>query len=150
MSENQLQQLLRMVDVPMLVPSSLEALKRAAKDRKSLLDEAQVAAQAATQGGAELPLQSQLENLDTLISSLQGIKRKLQDVSQAEREEAGRVKARLDHLQGLTESKDNMIVWNKQRMDTLLVDYLNRHVTPCGTPHHAMWHMHGSPGRMLA
>uniref|UniRef100_A0A7S0WRW8 Macrophage erythroblast attacher n=1 Tax=Chlamydomonas leiostraca TaxID=1034604 RepID=A0A7S0WRW8_9CHLO len=126
MAENQLQQLLRMIDGPVLIPSTLEALKRAAKDRKSLLDDAQQAAQAAVQGGAEQPLEGQLDSLDNLISSLQGIKRKLEDVSKTEREEAARVKARLEHLQQLTVPKDNMIVWNKQRMDRMLVDYLNR------------------------
>ena len=167
-----------------------EALRRAAKDRKSLLDEAQEAATSlATKGKSAT---EQVESLSNLLSRLQGIKRKLTDVSKAEKEEASRCKSRLEHLQArlgmcvyscvrdyacvctkgiwlvqwlglieetdnkrsgqhlprlnkplpwklallkwghlnrlqvLSEPRENMIAWNNQRMDRILVDHLQR------------------------
>lgn len=94
-----------------------EALKRAAKDRKSLLDEAQEAL-AASSGTAE--------SLDALLEKLHSLKRKLAEVSRAEREEAGRCRHRLEHLRVLAEPRGDMIAWNKQRLDRLLVDFCHR------------------------
>ncbi len=103
-----------------------ESLKRAAKDRKSLLDEAQQQAQealsqAAAQGGG-----GAAEKLTSLLSSLQSAKQRLEEVSRQERDEARRCKARLAHLQQLSEPRTSMVAWNAQRLDRLLADYLQR------------------------
>lgn len=113
-----------------------EALRKAARERKALLESAQGAVAAAldpsaVQGGEQgggHSAQGQAEKLDLLQWTLQGMKRKLGEVSDAEKAEAGRCKARLDHLQVLTQPRPSAVAWNKQRLDKLLVDHLNRYV----------------------
>jgi len=105
-----------------------EALKKAAKERKSVLDEVQQAISNALGSSPSPSAQCQADRLDALGQSLQGIKRKLGDVSRAESAEAGRCKARLEHLQDLTSPKPSAVAWNKQRLDRLLVDHLNRYL----------------------
>ena len=103
-----------------------EALKRAAKERKALIDEV---GEALSQLG---PLPScstseQLVGLDQIVEKLQGVKRKLADVSRQEKDEAQRCKARLEHISTLgSPGKEGAILWSKQRLDRILVDYLLR------------------------
>eukprot|EP00967_Tisochrysis_lutea_P036742 scaffold44302_cov24-Tisochrysis_lutea.AAC.1 len=98
-----------------------EALKKAAKERKAVLDEAQQAiASALTPPEPGSSADKQADRLDALGHNLQGLKRKLGDVSRAEGAEAGRCKARLEHLQNLTLPKPSAVAWNKQRLDRLL------------------------------
>lgn len=114
---------LDIVDAPLLkVP--FESLKRAAKERKSLVDEAGEALSALSTSGSK---EEQLQQLDQLVSRLQGLKRKLGDVSQQEAGDALRCKARLEHLEQLgCPNKGSVVVWNKQRLDRLLVDHMLR------------------------
>lgn len=114
---------LDIVDAPLLkVP--FESLKRAAKERKSLVDEAGEALSALSTSGSK---EEQLQQLDQLVSRLQGLKRKLADVSQQEAGDALRCKARLEHLGQLgCPNKGSVVVWNKQRLDRLLVDHMLR------------------------
>lgn len=111
------------IDAPLLkVP--FESLKRAAKERKALVDEAGEAFSSLSSPGSQ---DEQLQQIDQLVSRLQGLKRKLTDVTQQEEGDAMRVKARLDHLQQLgAPGKGSVVVWNKQRLDRLLVDHMLR------------------------
>lgn len=111
------------IDAPLLkVP--FESLKRAAKERKALVDEAGEAFSSLSTSGSQ---DEQLQQIDQLVSRLQGLKRKLTDVTQQEEGDAMRVKARLDHLQQLgAPGKGSVVVWNKQRLDRLLVDHMLR------------------------
>lgn len=116
------------IEAPLLrVP--FESLKRAAKDRKSIVDEAEEAVgslgsdEPSTSGGKA----ARLEQLDAMLQRLTSLKRKLAEVSLSEREDAQRCKARLQHIadNGLP-SKDGAIAWNKKRLDRIIVDYLLR------------------------
>jgi hypothetical protein len=111
------------IDAPLLkVP--FESLKRVAKERKTLIDEAGEALDSLSTSGSK---EEQLQQIDQLVSRLQGLKRKLTDVSQQEEGDAMRCKARLEHLQQLgAASKGSVVLWNKQRLDRLLVDHMLR------------------------
>ncbi|KAJ9515845.1 hypothetical protein QJQ45_008729 [Haematococcus lacustris] len=111
-----------------------ESLKRAAKDRKNILDELQDAV-SALDDEAATP-----ETMDILIVKLQGLKRKLADVSLAEATGAEQVRptgktpvagstviTRMHHLQQLScTPTTSMVAWNKQRLDRMLVDHMQR------------------------
>lgn len=114
---------LEVIDAPLLkVP--FESLKRAAKERKTLVDEAGEAISNLSTPGSQ---DEQLQQLDLLVSRLQGLKRKLTDVSQQEAGDTFRCKARLEHLQQLgAPGKGSVVAWNKQRLDRLLVDHMLR------------------------
>lgn len=115
------------IDAPLLkVP--FESLKRAAKERKALVDEAgEALASLSTSAGGAASKEQQLQQIDQLVSCLQGLKRKLVDVSQQEAGDALRCKARLEHLQQLgSPGKGSVVAWNKQRLDRLLVDHMLR------------------------
>lgn len=109
-----------------LLKVPFEALKRSAKDRKGLIDEASEALAALG------PLDSanneeQLAGFDQLVNRLQGLKRKLADVSHAERDEAARCKARLEHLVALgAPARGATVAWHRPRLDRILVDHLLR------------------------
>lgn len=110
------------IDAPLLkVP--FESLKRVAKERKTLVDEAGEALDSLSTSGSQ---EEQLQQIDQLVSRLQGLKRKLTDVSQQEEGDAMRCKARLEHLQQLGAGKGSVVLWNKQRLDRLLVDHMLR------------------------
>ena len=119
---------MEVVDTPLMrVP--FEALKRAAKDRKGILDDVTglFAEPLPSPSTSSSSREQQLEHVNSLISSLQLMKRKLSDVSQTEEEEAHRCKARLQHLKALGPPDPyHAIAWNKQRLDRLLVDHLLR------------------------
>lgn len=119
------------LDAPLLrVP--FEGLKRAAKDRKALVDQAGEALEGLA-AAAGSPAAQQLAALDQVLSQLQGLKRKLQDVGRQEADEALRVKARLEHLSALgpAPGQDGVVAWNRRRLDRMLVDHMLR------TGHHA-------------
>eukprot|EP00798_Chlamydomonas_sp_ICE-L_P023017 gene23017-30210_t len=100
-------------------------LKRAAKERKSILDSVTEATQSASKSDGTR--EGQIDNLNQIISSLQAMKRKLADASITEKEEAGRCKARLEHLKSIGRpDKNHVIAWNKQRLDRILVDHMLR------------------------
>lgn len=117
------------IDAPLLkVP--FESLKRAAKERKTLVDEAgeALSSLSTASGGSSSSKEEQMQQLDQFVSQLQGIKRKLGDVSQQEAGDAMRCKARLQHLKqlGCPGSSGSVVLWNKQRLDRLLVDHMLR------------------------
>ncbi|KIY92088.1 Protein fyv10 [Monoraphidium neglectum] len=115
------------IEAPLLrVPQ--EALKRAAKDRKGLIDEASEALAAlGPLSDAATSQDEQVAGLDQLVTRLQGLKRKLADVSRAERDEAARCQARLEHLAALgAPARGAAVAWNRPRLDRILVDHLLR------------------------
>lgn len=71
-----------------------------------------------------------LDNLDAMISKMQGLKRKLETLHEEEIKIHKAAKARLQHLQDLYEVKSLVDVkydeWSRTRLSRLLVDYLLR------------------------
>ncbi|TYH76589.1 hypothetical protein ES332_D04G096800v1 [Gossypium tomentosum] len=63
-------------------------------------------------------------SLTSLVSRLQGIKRKLEEGSHAENLQAHRCRARLDHLDSA--DAENLSEWNNVRLKRVLVDYMSR------------------------
>ncbi|KAM7492113.1 hypothetical protein LguiA_035034 [Lonicera macranthoides] len=65
-----------------------------------------------------------VQHLTSLVSRLQGLKRKLEEGSRAEHLQAQRCRARLDHLESA--DTDNLSEWNNTRVKRILVDYMLR------------------------
>ncbi|EOY18435.1 LisH/CRA/RING-U-box domains-containing protein isoform 2 [Theobroma cacao] len=63
-------------------------------------------------------------NLTSLVSRLQGLKRKLEEGSRTENLQAQRCRARLDHLESV--DAENLSEWNNVRLKRILVDYMLR------------------------
>ncbi len=107
-----------------------EGLKRAARERKSLIDKAEKGvvsalekASAALSGG---DLSAAAASLTEAAADLQGYQQRLADVSTAEADESRRTRARLEHLHKLATSNGSLLEWNAPRLDRLVVDYLYR------------------------
>ncbi|KAH7087738.1 CTLH/CRA C-terminal to lish motif domain-containing protein [Paraphoma chrysanthemicola] len=86
---------------------------------------------AATKAASKLaPPGPTLESLDSMISKMQGLKRKLEGLHEEEMRIHKSAKARLRHLQDLYEVKSLVDVkydeWSRTRLSRLLVDYLLR------------------------
>lgn len=102
-----------------------ESLKRTTRERKYAIDElkevlAEVRAPPADRAAARTRLEACLRRLHRL-------KRKLDETSVAEREDAQRCLARLEHLAALGRpARDAHVAWNRRRIDRILVDYLLR------------------------
>ncbi|KAL0917171.1 hypothetical protein M5K25_012218 [Dendrobium thyrsiflorum] len=62
--------------------------------------------------------------LSSLVSRLQGLKRKLEDGCASEDLQAQRCRARLEHLEGI--DADNIDEWSNTRLKRILVDYMLR------------------------
>ncbi|KAK9070499.1 hypothetical protein SSX86_010901 [Deinandra increscens subsp. villosa] len=68
-------------------------------------------------------------HLNSLVSRLQGLKRKLEDGSKVEHLQEQRCRARLDHLESAAAAAadgDNLSEWNNTRLKRILVDYMLR------------------------
>ncbi|KAF5203283.1 E3 ubiquitin-protein transferase maea [Thalictrum thalictroides] len=65
-----------------------------------------------------------VNHLTSLVSRLQGLKRKLEEGSKSENLQAQRCRARLDHLDAA--EAENLSEWNNTRLKRILVDYLLR------------------------
>ncbi|XVF23750.1 hypothetical protein REPUB_Repub13aG0066000 [Reevesia pubescens] len=72
----------------------------------------------------ELSKDDAVLSLTSLVSRLQGLKRKLEEGSRAENLQAQRCRARLDHLESV--DAENMSEWNNVRLKRILVDYMLR------------------------
>ncbi|GIL77197.1 hypothetical protein Vretimale_3149 [Volvox reticuliferus] len=75
--------------------------------------------------------EASIERLRLLLFQLQGVKRKLADVSRTEADDCTRCKARLEHLSAVRPGQEpgvglGLIPWTRQRLDILLVDHLLR------------------------
>ncbi|KAM3234974.1 protein MAEA [Capsicum annuum] len=65
-----------------------------------------------------------VHQLNSLVSRLQGLKRKLEEGSRTENLQAQRCRARLDHLESA--DPENLSDWNNTRLKRILVDYMLR------------------------
>ncbi|XP_016514675.1 protein MAEA homolog [Nicotiana tabacum] len=65
-----------------------------------------------------------VNRLNSLVSRLQGLKRKLEEGSRTENLQAQRCRARLDHLESA--DPENLSDWNDTRLKRILVDYMLR------------------------
>ncbi|CAN4106882.1 unnamed protein product [Withania somnifera] len=65
-----------------------------------------------------------VDQLSSLVSRLQGLKRKLEEGSRTENLQAQRCRARLDHLESA--DPENLSEWNNTRLKRILVDYMLR------------------------
>ncbi|BAT93571.1 hypothetical protein VIGAN_08008300 [Vigna angularis var. angularis] len=73
---------------------------------------------------ADLSPDDAVNHLNSLVSRLQGLKRKLEEGSRAEHLQAQKCRARLDHLESA--DAENMPEWNNTRLKRILVDYMLR------------------------
>ncbi|KAK4480463.1 hypothetical protein RD792_013536 [Penstemon davidsonii] len=73
---------------------------------------------------SDLSRDDAVNQLNSLVSRLQGLKRKLEEGSRTEHLQAQRCRARLDHLESA--EVDNMSNWNSIRLKRILVDYMLR------------------------
>ncbi|GMH32254.1 hypothetical protein BSKO_00088 [Bryopsis sp. KO-2023] len=116
------------IETPLLrVP--FESLKRAAKERKNVIDDASrvLSNLTAETGGSDASSEKRVEELGKLVTRLQGFKRKLDEISKTEEEGAHKCQVRLRHLVDIGEPVENCVAdWNSQRMNRLLVDHLLR------------------------
>ncbi|KAJ8435042.1 hypothetical protein Cgig2_027251 [Carnegiea gigantea] len=65
-----------------------------------------------------------VSHLSSLVSRLQGLKRKLEEGTRTENLQAQRCRARLDHLESA--DADNISDWSNTRLKRILVDYMLR------------------------
>lgn len=65
-----------------------------------------------------------VKHLNSLVSRLQGLKRKLEDGNRVEQMQAQRCRARLEHLESA--DGDNIAEWSNTRLNRILVDYMLR------------------------
>ncbi|GLT93164.1 hypothetical protein SLE2022_109660 [Rubroshorea leprosula] len=73
---------------------------------------------------ADISKDDAVSHLSSLVSRLQGLKRKLEEGSRTENLQAQRCRARLDHLESV--DADNLSEWNNIRVKRILVDYMLR------------------------
>lgn len=79
---------------------------------------------AAAADSADLSRHDAVQQLSSLVSRLQGLKRKLEEGSRTESLQAQRCRARLDHLESA--DTENISEWNSTRLKRILVDYMLR------------------------
>lgn len=105
-----------------------DSLKRTTRERKYAIDELKetlrhVKATTLRPASPEVAV----HDLQECLRQVQRVKRKLDSVSSAERDEAERCSARLEHLQQLGRPmREEQINWNRRRIDRILVDYMLR------------------------
>ena len=105
-----------------------ESLKRTTRERKYAIDELKDTLKR-LKAAAKPPASKDavIQQLEDCMRRLQRLKRKLDDASCIERDDAQRCRARLEHLRSIGRpSRDAHIEWNMQRMNRLLVDYMLR------------------------
>ncbi|WCJ19436.1 E3 ubiquitin-protein transferase MAEA [Euphorbia peplus] len=73
---------------------------------------------------ADVSKDDAVQQLTSLVSRLQGLKRKLEEGSRAENLQAQRCRARLDHLESV--DGENVSDWSNVRLKRILVDYMLR------------------------
>ncbi|PKI74644.1 hypothetical protein CRG98_004971 [Punica granatum] len=73
---------------------------------------------------ADVSRDEAVDRLSSLVSRLQGLKRKLEEESRTEHLQAQRCRARLDHLESA--DSENLSDWNNTRLKRILVDYMLR------------------------
>ncbi|KAK9806928.1 hypothetical protein WJX72_007757 [[Myrmecia] bisecta] len=115
------------IETPLLkVP--FEALRRTTKDRKYVVDEVHVVVgELQKHASTGLSREQQAATLESLVNRLQGLKRKLAELSTNEQADAQRCKARLEHLsEASAVGRQSPVEWSRHRLDRILVDHLLR------------------------
>ncbi|CAJ2631102.1 unnamed protein product [Trifolium pratense] len=74
--------------------------------------------------GSDLSPDDAVNHLNSLVSRLQGLKRKLEEGSRVENLQAQKCRVRLEHLESA--DAENMTEWNNTRLKRILVDYMLR------------------------
>ncbi|KAG8651263.1 hypothetical protein MANES_07G106200v8 [Manihot esculenta] len=74
--------------------------------------------------GTDMSKDDAVEHLTSLVSRLQGLKRKLEEGNRTEHLQAQRCRARLDHLESV--DAENISEWGNTRLKRILVDYMLR------------------------
>ncbi|TMX02400.1 hypothetical protein EJD97_021696 [Solanum chilense] len=73
---------------------------------------------------SEMSRDDAVHHLNSLVSRLQGLKRKSEEGSRTENLQAQRCRARLDHLESA--DPENLLDWHNTRLKRILVDYMLR------------------------
>mmetsp|Transcript_5102 Transcript_5102/g.10456 ORF Transcript_5102/g.10456 Transcript_5102/m.10456 type:complete len:393 (-) Transcript_5102:261-1439(-) len=122
------------IETPLL-KGPLESLKRAVRERKSVIEDVQTLVSEITRmtecakddTTCSAPnTAANIETLDSVISKLQGFKRKLQDTASEEEDQVQRCRARIQHLALLTSGPESVNRWRSLHLDRLLVDHMLR------------------------
>lgn len=74
--------------------------------------------------GSDLSPDDAVNHLNSLVSRLQGLKRKLEEGNRAENLQAQKCRVRIEHLESA--DAENMSEWNTTRLKRILVDYMLR------------------------
>ncbi len=117
-----------------IVRVPFDSLKRAAKERKTLIDRSDAAVQAALAAAAAAAadtgegdaVAAASSGLNKALNELTQLKARMAEVSAVEAAEAARCQARLAHLAALVAPQPSMTEWNAPRLDRLLIDHLQR------------------------
>lgn len=106
-----------------------ESLKRATRERKYAIDELQdiIRSLNGARGTTHTTRDSVVSELEGKVRQVQRLKRKLDAISNEEREEVSRCISRFEHLQVLGRPERlGHLRWNEKRIDRILVDYMLR------------------------
>lgn len=112
-----------------LMKVPFEHLKKSMRTSHRLVEKEMNAVVSSVAEAAEKDMSKEeaVQHLTSLVSRLQGLKRKLDESNKCEQTEVQRSKARLDHLELLQlGGKEVQSKWNNMRMDRILVDYMLR------------------------
>ncbi|EFJ07304.1 hypothetical protein SELMODRAFT_133748 [Selaginella moellendorffii] len=107
-----------------LVRVSYEVLKRSVRQGIRAVEKEVngITGAVAEAGKKEVSRDAAIKQLDSCVNRLSGLKRKLQEMHDAEEQNLQRSRARLDHLSDFCKDPK----WKKTKLDRILVDYLLR------------------------
>uniref|UniRef100_A0A0D6QVT0 Macrophage erythroblast attacher n=1 Tax=Araucaria cunninghamii TaxID=56994 RepID=A0A0D6QVT0_ARACU len=119
-----LSETLKLEDQLMRVP--FEHLKKSMRTSNRTVEKEMNAVMTGVAEAAEKDMSKEeaVQHLTSLVSRLQGLKRKLDESNKSELLQAQRCRARVDHLSML--QTDNRHEWNSTRVKRILVDYMLR------------------------
>ncbi|KAI3751412.1 hypothetical protein L2E82_22498 [Cichorium intybus] len=119
---NQLTESLKLEHQFLRVP--FEHYKKTIRANHRVVEKEVSAVMSSLSDAVDLSQDDAVQRLNSLVSRLQGLKRKLEDGSKVEHLQAQRCRARLDHLESA--GADNISEWNNTRLKRILVDYMLR------------------------
>lgn len=113
-----------------LIKVPFEYLKKAMRVSTRLVEKEVNAVVAGVADAIEKDMSKEeaVQRLTSLVSRLQGLKRKLDEGNKGEQVQVQRCRARMDHLSMLQgeNAKENEATWNNTRVQRILVDYMLR------------------------
>ncbi|KAF8008874.1 hypothetical protein BT93_J0009 [Corymbia citriodora subsp. variegata] len=102
-----------------------EHLKKSMRANHRVVEKEVSAVVSAVSDAANAPGEDDaVDRLSSLVSRLQGLKRKLEEGSRTEHLQAQRCRARLDHLESA--DPENLSEWSNTRLKRIVVDYMLR------------------------